>query len=156
STLLREHRGDGHVAVLTAEGISGRESNVLHAAAGKVQKEYMMRARDYDNETWQRHEQALTERGLLDESGALTAAGAKFKDHIESATDRLALSALDALDDHDVEKLFQALTPITRRVIAGGDIPAMTPMGLDRDGLGEVTWSGRGPSSSASSATSSP
>ena len=35
-TLLREQRGDGHVAVLAAAGVSGRESNVLHAAAGRV------------------------------------------------------------------------------------------------------------------------
>lgn len=134
-TLLREHRGDGHVAVLVAEGISGRESNVLHAAAGKVPREYMMRARDYDDAAWQRHEQALAERGLIDTSGSLTVHGAKLKEHIESATDRLALSALDGLDDEDVQKLFHALTPITRRVIAGGDIPAMTPMGLTRSDL---------------------
>ncbi|EUA19274.1 hypothetical protein I552_9017 [Mycobacterium xenopi 3993] len=36
TTLLREHRGDGHVAVLAAAGVSGRESNVVHAAAGAV------------------------------------------------------------------------------------------------------------------------
>ena len=134
-TLLREHRGDGHVAVLTAEGVSGRESNVLHAAAGKVPRDYIMRARDYDDVSWQQHERALAERGLLDDAGALTVAGAKLKEHIESKTDRLALSALDALDDDDVEALFQALTPITRLVIAGGDIPATTPMGLGRDDL---------------------
>ena len=134
-TLLREHRGEGHVAVLTAEGISGRESNVLHAAAGKVPREYMMRARDYDDASWQQHERALAERGLLDDTGALTAAGARLKEHIELSTDRLALSALEALDDDDVETLFQALTPITRLVIAGGDIPATTPMGLGRDDL---------------------
>ena len=134
-TLLREHRGDGHVAVLTAEGISGRESNVLHAAAGKVPRDYIMRARDYDDASWLRHQRALNERGLLDDAGALTPAGAKLKEHVESATDRLALSALDALGDDDVETLFKALTPITRRVIAGGDIPAITPMGLGRDDL---------------------
>ncbi len=134
-TLLREHRGDGHVAVLTFEGVSGRESNVLHAAAGKVPREYMMRARDYDDASWLAHERALAQRGLLDDAGALTAAGKKLKDHIESATDRLALSALDALDDDEVERLFAALTPITRRVVAAGDIPVMTPMGLSRDDL---------------------
>jgi Helix-turn-helix family len=134
-TLLREHRGDGHVAVLTAEGISGRECNVLHVAAGKVPRDYMMRARDYDDASWQRHERALAARGLLDDAGALTAAGDELKNHIESTTDRLALSALDALDDGDVETLFQTLTPITRCVIAGGDIPATTPMGLHRDDL---------------------
>jgi hypothetical protein len=31
--------------------------------------------------------------------------------------------------------LFRTLTPITRTVIAGGDIPAVTPMGLRRDEL---------------------
>ena len=36
TTLLREYRGDGHIAALVAAGISGRESNVLHCAAGVV------------------------------------------------------------------------------------------------------------------------
>jgi hypothetical protein len=36
-----------------------------------------------------------------------------------------------------VETLFQALTPITRAAIAGGDVPAMTPIGLRRDELGD-------------------
>ena len=138
-TLLREHRGDAHVAVLIAEGISGRESNVLHAAAGKVPREYMMRARDYDDDSWREQEIALAARGLLDDQGTLTASGTDLKNHIESTTDRLALRALDALDDDDVEKLFAALTPITRKVIAGGDIPAMTPMGLSRDDLDDAS-----------------
>jgi hypothetical protein len=135
ATLLREHRGDAHVAVLAAEGISGRESNVFHSASGKVPQEYMMRARDYDDAAWQTHSAALAERGLLDGAGALTAEGEALKNHIESRTDQLALSALDELDDDDIEALFDALTPITRLVIAGGDIPAMTPMGLSRDDL---------------------
>jgi hypothetical protein len=37
--------------------------------------------------------------------------------------DALALSALDVLDDAEVEALFHALTPITLAVVAGGDIP---------------------------------
>ena len=134
-TLLREHRGDAHVAVLVAEGISGRESNVLHVAAGRVPREYMMRARDYDDDSWHEHQTALAQRGLVDDQGALTTVGTELKNHIESTTDRLALAPLDALDDDEVETLFGALTPITRRVIAGGDIPAMTPMGLGRDDL---------------------
>lgn len=135
TTLLREQRGDGHVAVLAAAGISGRESNVLHAAAGRVQRDYIARTRDYDEAAWRRYEQRLAERGLLDDDGSVTAAGRQLKEHIESSTDMLALAALDALSDEEVETLFQALTPITRVVIAGGDIPAATPMGLHRDDL---------------------
>lgn len=135
TTLLREQRGDAHVAVLAAAGISGRESNVLHAAAGRVRRDYIARTRDYDEAAWRHHERRLAGRGLLDEDGSLTAAGRRLKDDIESGTDTLALSALDALTDGEVETLFQALTPVTRAVVAGGDIPAATPMGLRRDDL---------------------
>lgn len=135
TTLLREQRGDTHVAVLAAEGVSGRESNVLHAAAGNVSRDYIARTRDYDETAWRRHEQRLAERGLLDDDGSLTVAGRELKDHIESTTDALSLSALDALGDDEVERLFRALTPITRAVVAGGDIPAATPMTLRRDEL---------------------
>jgi hypothetical protein len=137
TTLLREQRGDAHVAVLAAAGISGRESNVLHAAAGRIPRDYIARARDYDDATWRHHEQRLAERGLLNDDGSLTAAGRELKDHIESSTDVLALSALDALGDKEVETLFQALTPIARAVVAGGDVPAVTPMDLRRDDLSD-------------------
>ena len=50
-------------------------------------------------------------------------------------TDTLSLSALDGLDDAEVEELFRALTPIARAVVATGDVPAATPMGLSRDDL---------------------
>jgi hypothetical protein len=134
TTLLREQRGDGHVAVLTALGISGRECNVLHAAAGRVPKEMIMRSRDYDDEQWRFHQQRLARRGLLD-GDELTDEGRALKQRIEDETDRLALRVLDALDDAEVEALFRALTPITRKVVAGGDVPAATPMGLSRDDL---------------------
>ncbi|MGO8767555.1 MAG: SCO6745 family protein [Mycobacterium sp.] len=135
ATLLREQRGDAHVAALTAAGISGRESNVLHAAAAGVPRDYIARTRDYDEAAWRHQEQSLAERGLLREDGSLTSAGRKLKDRIEFTTDALGLSALDALTDDEVETLFQTLTPITRAVIAGGDVPALTPMALRRDEL---------------------
>jgi hypothetical protein len=135
ATLLREQRGDAHVAVLAAAGVSGRESNVLHAAAGRVPRDYIARTRDYDDAAWRQHEQRLAERGLLNDDGSLTTDGRRLKDHIESTTDVLALSALDALNDDEVETLFQVLTPITRAVIAGGDVVAINPMGLRRDEL---------------------
>ena len=135
ATLLREHRGDGHVAALQVLGISGRESNVLHAAAGRVPADMIKRSRDYDDALWQEQVDRLAERGLLDGTGALTVAGRDLKAEIEDATDRLALSAFDVLNDTDLDTLFHTLTPLTRLVIAGGDLPAATPMGLDRADL---------------------
>ena len=135
TTLLREHRGDGHVAILVAEGVSGRECNVLHAAAGGVSEEMIKRSRDYDDERWALQQSALRRRGLLDDTGALTESGRELKQHIEERTDAVALSVLNPLTDDEIESLFDALTPITRKVVAAGDIPAVTPMALNRDYL---------------------
>jgi hypothetical protein len=133
TTLLREHRGDGHVAVLVAAGVSGRESNVLHCAASAVPADYMRRTRHYDDAEWRACEHSLASRGLLGEDGSLTPAGHDLKNHIETTTDALALHAFDGLDDAEVEALLHALTPIARTVIAAGDMPAVTPMSLRRD-----------------------
>ena len=54
---------------------------------------------------------------------------------METANDTAALTAWDGLTADEIETLFRALTPITRLVIAGGDLPAATPMGLRRDEL---------------------
>lgn len=135
ATLLREQRGDAHVATLAAAGISGRECNVLHAVADRVPREFLARSRQYDDDEWQGCTARLAARGVLDDAGSLTTAGIALKQQIENTTDRLALAAFDTLDDGELEALFATLTPITRAVIAGGDIPAATPMGLRRDDL---------------------
>lgn len=135
TTLLREHRGDTHIAVLSAAGVTGRECNVLHSASGAIPKEYIARTRDYDDEEWQACEQQLAARGLVNDDGSLTTAGQELKDRIETQTDELSLSVLDALSDDEVETVFQVLTPITRIVVEAGDVPAMTPMALRRNEL---------------------
>jgi hypothetical protein len=135
ATLLREQRGDGHVATLAALGISGRDSNVLHCAADRVPRDFLLISRRYDDDEWRSCTARLAARGILDDTGALTDAGAALKQNIEDTTDGLALAAFDALDDGELEELFRTLTPITRAVIAGGDIPVATPMGLRRNEL---------------------
>ncbi len=135
ATLLREHRGDGHVAVLATEDVSGRECNVLHAAAGRVPEAFIKSVRDYDDSQWAHYLGALQRRGLADSTGGLTQQGHELKQRIEEATDALALQALEALDDSEIETLFRTLTPITRKVVTGGDVPEATPMGLSRDDL---------------------
>src|SRR5215467_8268085 len=87
-TLLREHRGDGHVAALTAAGVSGREANVLQAAAGVVPRDVFDVARHYDEAEWDRVSSGLTDRGLLGDDGDLTTAGRAIRDDVEDRTNR--------------------------------------------------------------------
>jgi DNA-binding transcriptional ArsR family regulator len=45
ATLLREHRGDGHIAALVTEGIGGTQAHVLHALSGGIPAEKFGRVR---------------------------------------------------------------------------------------------------------------
>lgn len=139
TTLLREHRGDGHVALLVANGVSGRECNVLHSIADRVPKDFITMSRQYDDDEWRACSDELAARGILNDDGELTDSGRELKQHLEDTTDALALAAFDVLDDDELELLFRTLTPITRAVIEGGDIPPATPMGLRRDDLDDDT-----------------
>src|SRR4051794_15537981 len=130
ATLLREHRGDGHVAALMAAGIGGRESHVFHALASGTPRVVYTVARDFDDQEWGRHVAALTERGLAHAEG-LTDAGKALKAEIEQHTDQLAAPAYDALSDEELDELAAVLRPITRAVVAAGDLPLDSPMGLD-------------------------
>ena len=135
ATLLREQRGDAHVAALVAAGITGRESNVLHVAAGRTTRDKVVSTRDYDDAEWDAVTARLAARGLVTADGSLTDAGRELKNDIEYRTDAAALPTLDVLSDAEVETLFQALTPIARMVVAGGDLPAITPMALQHSDL---------------------
>jgi hypothetical protein len=128
-TLLREHRGDGHVAVLTAAGIGGREANVLQAAAGVVPRDVFAVARHYDDAEWDTLSAGLMARGLLARDGNLTNDGKTLMDDVENRTDRIALTAYKALDDRQTEELIEGLAPLARAVLATDDIPDVTPIG---------------------------
>jgi hypothetical protein len=128
-TLLREHRGDGHVAALAAAGIGGREANVLQTAAGLVPREVFEVARHYDDAEWDSLSARLVDRGLVGPDGRLTARGEEVRADVEDRTDRLALTAYDALDDDQLLQFLTVLAPLARAVIATGDIPEVTPVG---------------------------
>jgi hypothetical protein len=128
-TLLREHRGDGHVAALAAAGLGGREANVLQTAAGVVPRGVFEVARHYDDAEWDSVSARLIDRGLVDSDGKLTARGKDVRDDVEDRTDRIALTAYDTLDDEQLLQLLDALAPLASAVIGTGDIPEVTPVG---------------------------
>jgi hypothetical protein len=133
ATLLREHRGDGHVAALVAAGVGGREANVLQAEAGIVGKDLLFLARRYDDDEWDRLRADLVGRGLVAAGGGLTADGVALKHDLEQRTDLAALRAYAGIGDEDLDELAAALLPLGRAVVATGDLPAVTPIGARFD-----------------------
>ncbi|GAA2165486.1 SCO6745 family protein [Actinomadura napierensis] len=131
ATALREHRGDGHVAVLTSEGLDGLTANVLAAAVGAVTRDQMLLSRGWTEKQWDAAAAALAERGLVD-GGAATEAGRTLKTRIEGRTDRLAAPPYRVLDDP--KALYDRLVPAAGAVADAGEMPFPNPIGLPRVG----------------------
>jgi len=130
ATVLREHRGDGHIAALLGAGIEGRESHVFHALASGTPRRTYTVARDFTDDEWNRLTNTLRDKGLAG-VGGLTVDGLRLKAQIEVQTDRLAAPAYEALSETERHDLIRVLRPLTQAVAASGEIPLDSPMGLD-------------------------
>src|SRR6187200_2699778 len=83
ANMLREHRGDGHIAALVSERIGGTEAHVLSAlASGIYPAESFGRIHHLPKARLAEVMQGLRHRGLLDASGRFTDAGRATKDRI--------------------------------------------------------------------------
>lgn len=128
-TLMREFRGDGHVACLTAEGLDGCEVHVLRAASGEATRAVLQPNRGWSDEDWDSAEKRLTGRGLIAD-GALTHEGRRLRDDIEHRTDALAFPA--SVSDGALDQMLQPLEVLSKAVLAGEGVPFPNPMGLPR------------------------
>jgi helix-turn-helix protein len=127
-TTLREHRGDGHNAALLQREVDGAAAHVLVAASGRSDRDWLMRARGWDEQAWGAAVERLADRGWLHD-GELTAEGTAMVAVIEADTDRLALGPWRELGDARCDRLAELLAPIRRAIAAGGDWPVGNPIG---------------------------
>jgi hypothetical protein len=131
-TLLREHRGDGHVASLLAGELGPREAHLTLAATGAVDDEVQRVFRGWSPEEWAEAKEAVVARGLIDSDGRLTAEGERTRSWVEERTDALADEPWTALGPARTERAFELLAEPRRRVLAGGEIMFPNPMGLTK------------------------
>jgi hypothetical protein len=137
ATTLREHRGDGHIASLVSEGITGLQAHVLQVANGRFPAGVIRQARGWAEQDWAAAAGALRDRGLLtaEPGPTLTAAGRVLLDGIESRTDERAWSgALSVLGEHGTEEIAAILQPSVRALLASGILPEANPTGLPQPG----------------------
>jgi hypothetical protein len=120
ANLLREHRGDGHVAALVAHGIGGTEAHVLHALSEGMRPEAFGRIGHLPRPQLAAVIEGLRARGLVGDDGRLTPAGRQAKADVEALTDRLAAPAYDALSGEEVDELVAILEPLVAVLEASG------------------------------------
>ncbi|GAB3166674.1 hypothetical protein GCM10027258_91070 [Amycolatopsis stemonae] len=124
-TLLREYRGDGHIAALVLNGLSGVEALVTHVATGAgFTVDSAKLTRGWSDEQWTAAEQGLRDRGVLDGEGALTGEGVAVRDRVEVATEAASKAPWDHLGPEKTARLEELCRDLTRRVVAAGAFPA--------------------------------
>jgi hypothetical protein len=121
-TVLREHRGDGHVACLVEAGITGCEALVLHAASGEVPADVLRRTRGWTDDEWSAAVDGLASRGLVDGDGAFTGAGRALRQRIEDRTDELAAGPWTAIGADGCEELRALVRPLSRAIVEAGGL----------------------------------
>lgn len=124
-TLLREHRGDGHVAALLASGLSGLAALITHVATGRGFLPGFARfSRGWSRTAWDQAVADLIDRGLLEADDVLAPAGQELRAHVEAATDRMAAAPWQHLGDQRTEEVVRIGKAMTRLVMAAGAFPA--------------------------------
>jgi hypothetical protein len=124
-TLLREFRGDGHVAALLVADVDGCEALVSHAAAaaddgGTVTAKVLKSSRAWPDDEWQAAEERLRSRGWIDGDGRFTDKGSAARDQIEAATDERAMAPWKALGEDACDELRAGIRPWSRAIVASG------------------------------------
>jgi hypothetical protein len=131
ATILREHRGDGHVAALLTAGLDPVESLVSFAGIGAAPTS-VFASRGWSSSAWGDAVSRLVERGWLDPSGTATAAGHKGRADVERHTDELAAAPYREVGASSVGRLAELAGPLTMAVVGTGMLPRQSTLGINR------------------------
>ncbi|HEX5587975.1 MAG TPA: hypothetical protein VFZ17_11760, partial [Acidimicrobiia bacterium] len=114
--LVREFRGDGHIAVLTADGITGVEALCLHIAQLPMLGPIFRQSRAWTDAEWAATVGSLRARGWLADGDelALSEQGAERRNQIEHRTDVLEVPAYAPIGQAGCERLIELGAPIAK------------------------------------------
>jgi len=129
ATVLREYRGDCHVAILTSAGLDGAAANALAVADGRVGPNQRER-RGWTEDEWAEAYERLRRRGWTDEFAAITESGRAARAQIEDATDRVSASTFDEEAQARTITLEDALVSAARAIEASGAMQFPNPVGV--------------------------
>jgi hypothetical protein len=121
ASLLREHRGDGHIAALMIEGVGGLEAHVLLALDMDMPAEKFGRIHHLPEAQLAVVIDGMRDRGLIADDGWLSEEGHAVKQRVESLTDDLAAKPYDSLEPGELDELMANLDPLATLLLAAQD-----------------------------------
>jgi hypothetical protein len=124
ASLLREYRGDGHLAALLDADLTGLEALITHTATGRgFTVEAARKLRGWTEEQWDDACAALIDRGLLTADFALTDEGVELRETVEAETDLLSADPFLHLGPERTERVVELARGMARLVVGAGAYP---------------------------------
>jgi Helix-turn-helix family len=118
ASLLREHRGDGHIAALMTEGVGGLEAHVLLALDMGMPAENFGRIHHLPPAQLATVVGGMRDRDLIGDDGWLSGQGHAVKQRVEALTDRLAAKPYESLEPDELDELVAGLQPLATLLLA--------------------------------------
>ncbi|MEU8244365.1 hypothetical protein AB0C07_39425 [Actinoplanes missouriensis] len=128
ATILREHRGDGHVAAALVSGFDPCELLVSFAAVGAA-PESVFASRGWTPDEWDAARSRLESRGWVRPDGTATERGVQARAELEQRTSELAAGPWQALGT-EVGRFVQLAGPLAGQIAASGVLPRQSTLGL--------------------------
>jgi hypothetical protein len=121
ASLLREHRGDGHIAALMTEGVGGLEAHVLFALGMDMPAEKFGRIHHLPAAQLAAVIDGMRDRGLIGDDGWLSEPGRAVRQRVEALTDDLAARPYQSLEPDELDELMATLEPLATLLLAAQD-----------------------------------
>ena len=131
--LVREHRGDSHIAAWLAAGLDGVEIGLVTELWWGLPPRSYIRTRAWSDDQMDAALERLRSIGWVDASGGLSATGRAGREEIESATDAAERKILEAIGD-DLAELDGVLGPWGKAIVTAGGYPAGAGALMGRSG----------------------
>ena len=126
-TLLREFRGDGHIAALVVEGLDGCEALVTHGSEGLIPPALLQATRGYTDDEWRAAQDRLEARGWR-RDGEPTALGTEARERIERVTDEQAMAPWISIGEERADRLRALVRPMSKTIATSGVFLAPTSL----------------------------
>jgi len=117
-TLIREFRGDGHIAAMVTQDLNGVDALVLHEATGDLPRGVLQTSRAWQDDDWHAARARMNERGWLTSTAALTDEGRAARDWVEMTTDQLMLRCWEPLGEDACRRLRALVRPHSHVIAA--------------------------------------